>query len=47
MGSDETKWRSVYLIPVFIAAAIAVAAGLFARETDVFVHQRIAWLEKP
>lgn len=46
---DETgsNWRVVCLIPALIAvAAVFIIAG-FIRESDVFLDQRIAFLEKP
>ncbi|MBR2422909.1 MAG: MFS transporter [Oscillospiraceae bacterium] len=47
MGSDATKWRLVYLVPVIIALVIATICLLTARETSAYLNNRIAVLEKP
>ncbi len=44
--ADVATWRSVYIIPVVIALAIAVIALVCTRETPVFLRRRIEWLEK-
>lgn len=44
MGADIKGWRSVYLVLAFVAAAAAVFALLFARETDAFVAKRLEYL---
>ena len=47
MGGDTTKWRLVYLVPMIIAAFVALLLFIFARETKPFLDERIAYLEKP
>lgn len=47
MGSDITKWYLVYLVPAVIAIAASVLCFMTLRETDVFIEQRIAWLNLP
>ena len=45
-SADISKWRFIFMIPAIIAAVIAFLCLLFARETDAFLKQRIAYLEK-
>ncbi len=40
-------WRNIYLAPALVGIAVAVLLLLVVRESDVFVKQRIAFLEKP
>lgn len=47
MGSDATKWRMVYLMPVLIALSIAIVCLVSARETKAYLTNRIQTLEKP
>ena len=47
MGSDPTKWRMVYLLPVLIALIIATVCLVSARETKAYLTNRIQTLEKP
>ena len=44
--SNIENWRYVFLIPAIIAAVIAFIALLLARETDTFLDERIAYLQK-
>ena len=47
MGDDPTKWRMVFFVPVLIAIAIATLCLLTARETKVYLAERISVLERP
>ena len=47
MKSDPSLWRNVYFVPAIIAFCIAILLFLFARETPVFIDNRIAYLEQP
>lgn len=47
MGNDPTKWRMVFFVPVLIAIAIATLCLLTARETKVYLAERISVLERP
>ncbi len=43
--TDLSGWRYVYLIPSVVAIAAAVFAFFFVRESDVFIKNRITYLE--
>lgn len=45
MGGDVTRWNYVYLGPGVVAIAIAVICFFFARESDVFLNDRITYLK--
>ncbi|MFV0329676.1 MAG: MFS transporter [Dysgonomonas sp.] len=45
MGSDVTKWYLVYLIPSLIGLFAATFALVTARESDVFLNNRINFLK--
>ncbi len=42
-----TNWRDVCIIPTMIAIACVFLIALFIRESDVFLDQKIAYLERP
>lgn len=49
-NTDENgnlAWRNIYLMPVIVGVGVAVLLLIFVRESDVFLKQRIAFLEKP
>ena len=47
MGDDGTKWREIFLVPALLGFA-AVALVLFlAKDTKVFVRERIEYLSRP
>ncbi len=45
MGDDITKWNLVYLVPAIVAMLVSFIALLFARESEVFLRKRIAYLK--
>ncbi len=47
MGDDATKWRDIFLVPALVGVAASVLVLLFARDTKVFVNERIAYLSRP
>jgi MFS family permease len=47
MGDDETKWRDIFLVPSVIGFIAVLLVILFARDTKVFVNERIEYLSKP
>ena len=46
MGDDATKWREIFLVPALIGFAAVVLVILFAKDTKVFVNERIAYLSR-
>ncbi|MCD8069757.1 MAG: MFS transporter [Lachnospiraceae bacterium] len=46
MNNEQTLWRNIYLIPAIICLVVAVCTTLFLRESEPFINQRIARLEK-
>lgn len=46
MGSDTSKWHMVYLVPAAIAMVVGLIAMFTARESDVFIENRLAYLRK-
>lgn len=47
MGNDATKWREIFLVPALIGFAAVVLVTLFAKDTKVFVNERIEYLSRP
>jgi MFS family permease len=47
MGNDSTLWRNVYAIPAVLAFAIAAYILLVPRESEMFLKQRVKYLELP
>ncbi len=47
MHNDPTRWRVVYLAPAIAALIAAICVLLFARETDVYIEGRTAYLRRP
>lgn len=46
--TDEVlAWRMIYLIPAIIGIVAGILLIFFSRETDVYLKQRIEYLEKP
>ena len=43
--ADSSLWRFVFLVPAIVAVVVSFLCLLFARETDAFLKQRIAYLE--
>ena len=47
MGNDATKWREIFLAPALIGFAAVVLVVLFARDTKVFINEKIEYLSRP
>lgn len=47
MGNDATKWREIFLVPSLIGFAAVILVLLFAKDTKVFISERIAYLSRP
>lgn len=47
MHNDPARWRAVYFAPGVIALTAAVCVMLFARETNVYIEGRAAYLRRP
>lgn len=47
MGDDATKWRNIFLVPALIGFAAVVLVLIFAKDTKVFISERIAYLSRP
>ncbi|MBQ8782475.1 MAG: MFS transporter [Clostridia bacterium] len=47
MGDDATKWREIFLVPALIGFAAVVLVILLAKDTKVFVNERVAYLSRP
>ncbi|HHT96242.1 MAG TPA: MFS transporter [Clostridia bacterium] len=45
MGNNTELWNKVFLIPAILGAVVGLIAMITARETDVFLNQRIKFLE--
>ncbi len=47
MGNDATKWREIFLVPSLIGFAAVVLVLILAKDTKVFIRERIAYLSRP
>ncbi len=47
MGDDATKWRNIFLVPSLIGFVAVLLVLLLAKDTKVFVNERIAYLSRP
>ena len=47
MGNDATKWREIFLVPALIGFVAVILVLLFAKDTKVFVNERIEYLSRP
>ena len=47
MGNDATKWREIFLVPAVVGIIASMLVLIFARDTKVFVNERIAYLSRP
>ena len=47
MGNDPTKWRTIFLVPAIAGVIGAVLVIVFAKDTKVFINDRIAYLSIP
>ncbi len=46
MGDDATKWRDIFLVPAIIGFAASVLVILLAKDTKVFIGERIEYLSR-
>ena len=46
MGDDPTKWREIFLVPSVIGFAAVLLVLLFAKDTKVFIKERIEYLSR-
>ncbi len=47
MGNDPTKWRDIFLVPALIGFVAVCLVLLFAKDTKVFISERIEYLSRP
>ncbi len=47
MGDDATKWRDIFLVPSLIGFVAVLLVLLLAKDTKVFINERIAYLSRP
>ncbi|MEE1320469.1 MAG: MFS transporter [Acutalibacteraceae bacterium] len=47
MGDDATKWREIFLVPAIIGFIAVLLVVLFAKDTKVFINERIEYLSRP
>lgn len=46
MGNDATKWREIFLVPALIGFVAVVLVILLAKDTKVFIDEKIAYLSR-
>ena len=46
MGDDATKWREIFLVPALLGFAAVVFVLFLAKDTKVFVSERIEYLSR-
>lgn len=47
MGDDPTKWRDIFLMPALIGFVAVCLVLLLAKDTKVFISERIEYLSRP
>lgn len=47
MGNDATKWREIFLVPALIGFVAVLLVILFAKDTKVYINERIEYLSRP
>ncbi len=47
MGDDATKWRNIFLVPALIGFAAVILVLIFAKDTKVFINERLGYLSRP
>ena len=47
MGNDATKWREIFLVPALIGFIAVILVLIFAKDTKVFIDERIEYLSRP
>jgi len=46
-GDGKLAWRNIYLVPAVVGVTVFILLLVVVRESDVFLKQRIAYLETP
>ena len=47
MGDDATRWRDIFLVPAILGFIAVLLVIIFAKDTKVFISERIAYLSRP
>lgn len=47
MGDDATKWRNIFLAPALIGFVAVALVLILAKDTKVFISERIEYLSRP
>ena len=47
MGDDATKWREIFFVPALIGFAAVLLVLILAKDTKVFIGERIEYLSRP
>ena len=47
MGDDATKWREIFLVPALIGFVAVLLVMLLAKDTKVFISEKIEYLSRP
>ena len=47
MGDDATRWREIFLVPAVLGFIAVLLVILFAKDTKVFISERITYLSRP
>ncbi len=47
MGDDATKWREIFLVPAIIGFIAVLLVVILAKDTKVFINERIEYLSRP
>ncbi len=47
MGDDATKWREIFLVPALIGFVAVGLVLIFAKDTKVFINEKIEYLSRP
>ncbi len=47
MGDDASKWREIFLVPSLIGFGAVALVILLAKDTRVFINERIEYLSRP
>ena len=47
MGNDATKWREIFLVPALIGFCAVLLVVILAKDTKVFIGERIEYLSRP
>ena len=47
MGDDATRWREIFLVPAILGFIAVLLVIVFAKDTKVFISERIEYLSRP